>query len=47
MMPLNTLIICILIIVIMIGIFYQYNYDAAHCKKCLENMTNYTYDLVH
>ena len=45
MISIKNLIICILIFIIMVGIFYQYNYDATHCKQCLENMTNYTYDL--
>jgi hypothetical protein len=47
MIPLKYLIIFILIFVIIMGIFYQYNYDNTHCKQCLENMTNYTYDLIH
>ena len=41
----NKLIIGILILFIIMGIFYQYNYDATHCKPCMENMTNYIYDL--
>ena len=36
--------ICILLFIIA-GISYQYQYDSSHCKPCLENMTNYTYDL--
>lgn len=48
MILIQNLIICILILIVIFCIFYQYNYDAMNCKKCLENMqcqTNYIYDL--
>ncbi len=42
-----SIIICILIVIILVGIFYQYKYDDERCKNCRENMCNYTYDLLH
>lgn len=57
-MNIQKIIICVLTIIIIIGIFWQYNYDASHCKQCMENMrcqkdieyqegmTNYIYDLL-